>query len=96
LHIISHRALTDFWSKHPQSRSPLSAWFRTVQRTQFADFNAIKRTFRSADYVAPFTILDVGGNRYRVVTVIHYNRGRVYVRHVFTHADYERWSAALR
>ena len=96
LRVISRRALVDFWTVHPAARAPLLAWFRTLERTQFADFNAIKRTYRAADYVAPFTIFDVGGNRYRIVAVIHYNRSRVYVRHVFTHAEYDRWSVALR
>jgi mRNA-degrading endonuclease HigB of HigAB toxin-antitoxin module len=30
------------------------------------------------------------------VTAIHYNRRRVYVRHVFTHAEYDRWSDRMR
>jgi mRNA interferase HigB len=46
--------------------------------------------------LAPYTIFDVGGNKYRVVTVIHYNRARVYVRHVFTHAEYDDWSRSMR
>lgn len=86
----------DFWSAHPSARSPLSAWFRIVEQTEFADFNSLKTTFKRADYVAPFTIFDIGGNRYRLVTVIHYNSRRVYVRHVFTHAQYDRWCAERR
>jgi mRNA interferase HigB len=93
LHVISRRALVEFWAIHPQARAPLSAWFRIVAHTQFVDSNALEAAFRSADYVAPFTIFDVGGNRYRLVTVIHSNRHRVYIRHVFTHADYDRWCA---
>ena len=93
MHIISRRALVDFWAVHPQARSPLSAWFRIVERSEFADFNAIKKTFKTADYVALFTVFDIGGNKYRLVTAIHYNHQRVYVRHVLTHADYDRWCA---
>ena len=33
---------------------------------------------------------DVGGNRYRLAAVIHYNTQRIYVRHVMTHAEYDR------
>ena len=50
----------------------------------------------SADYVPPYTIFDVGGNKYRIVTAIHYNRRKVYIRHVLTHAEYDRWSVAYR
>ena len=33
---------------------------------------------------------------YRVVTAIHFNRQKLYIRHVLTHSEYERWSAKLR
>jgi mRNA interferase HigB len=66
-----------------------------MERSTFADFNAIKRTFGAADYVAPYTIFDVGGNRFRVITAIHYDRGRVYIRHVFTHPEYDEWSGEM-
>jgi mRNA interferase HigB len=94
--VISRRALREFWEIHPQAKEPLSAWFRVVERGEFADFNAIKGTFGAADYVAPYTIFDLGGNKFRVITAIHYNRSRVYIRHVFTHPEYDRWSDGMR
>jgi mRNA interferase HigB len=94
--VISRRALREFWQIHPQAKEPLSAWFRVMERSTFADLNAIKRTFGAADYVAPYTIFDVGGNRFRVIAAIHYNKGRVYIRHVFTHPEYDVWSHGMR
>ena len=32
----------------------------------------------------------VGGNKYRLIAAIHYNRRRVYIRHVLTHAEYDK------
>jgi mRNA interferase HigB len=37
-----------------------------------------------------FTVFDVGGNQYRIATVIHYDKQRNYVRAVMTHAEYDR------
>jgi mRNA interferase HigB len=85
--------LREFWEIHPQSKAPLAAWFRVLEHGTFADFNAIKAAFRAADYVPPYTVFDVGGNKFRIVTSIHYNRERVYVRQVFTHPEYDRWSS---
>jgi mRNA interferase HigB len=94
--VISRRALVDFWSVHSQAQPPLAAWLRLIECSDFTDFIALKRTFGAVDYFAPHTIFDVGGNRFRIVTAIHYNRRRVYVRHVFTHAEYDRWSDRMR
>lgn len=96
MRVISRRALREFWEKHPTATEPLAAWFRVMKSSSFAEFNALKRTFAAADYLAPYTIFDVGGNKYRVIAVIHYNRGRVYIRHVFTHPEYDRWSDEMR
>lgn len=96
MRVISRRALREFWEQFPAAKEPLSAWYALMARSSFAEFNAVKRTFGAADYVAPYTVCDVGGNKFRVIVVIHYNRGRVYVRHVFTHPQYERWTDGMR
>ena len=53
----------------------------------------MRKAFKAADLVGRFVVFDIGGNKYRLIAVIHYNRGRVYVRHVLTHAEYdeENW-----
>jgi hypothetical protein len=33
--------------------------------------------FNSADHVEPYTIFDRGGNNFRLIAVIHYNRQKV-------------------
>lgn len=96
MRVISRRALREFWERHPPAQRPLAIWFRVLESSDFADFSSIKRAFGAADYLAPFTIFDVGGNKYRIITVIHYDRRRVFIRHVFTHSEYDRWSDEMR
>jgi mRNA interferase HigB len=96
MRIISRKVLREFWTIHPGAESPLVAWFRIVKLGKFSDFNAIKRTFGAADYVAPFTIFDIGGNKFRIIAAIHYNRQRLYIRHAFTHLQYDEWTYEMR
>ena len=35
-------------------------------------------------------VFNIGGNKYRLITSVHFNRGKVYIRHLLTHRDYER------
>jgi mRNA interferase HigB len=90
MHIISRKALREFWEKHPDSRSPLSRWYHIVSRSDFASFSELRSTFPSADQVGNLTVFNIGGNNYRLIASIHYNRGKVYVRYVLTHAEYDR------
>lgn len=96
MHIISKKALEGFWEKHPGAKSPLEAWYRIVSSTGFASLVDLKRTFNSVDYVPPYTVFDVGGNNFRLIAVIHYNRQKLYIREVFTHAEYDRWNKVNR
>lgn len=88
--MISRKRLREFIARHPDAEGALSAWYRIMSRTDFTSFSDLRRTFGSADQVGPLTVFDIAGNRYRLVAAIHYDRRRVYVRHVLTHADYDR------
>jgi len=92
VHVITRRRLTDFWRIHPEARSPLQHWFAIIRKTDYASFAALRTTFPSADQVHRFTVFDVGGNKFRLIAAIHYNRKKVYIRHVLTHAEYDRGS----
>lgn len=90
MHIIAKPALVAFWKKHPGAELPLQAWYRIMSNQVFADFNDLRTTFASADYVNGLTVFNIGGNKYRLIAAIHYNRRKVYIRHVLTHVEYDR------
>ena len=37
-----------------------------------------------------FTVFNIGGNKARLTAAIHYNRRKVYIRHILTHSDYDK------
>lgn len=90
MRIISKKPLREFWERHPESKPLIEEWFKKISNCQAASFPVLRQTFGTADYVDGFTIFDVGGNRYRIASVIHYDKQRVYIRQVMTHAEYDR------
>jgi len=90
MHVIAKPALIEFWTKHPDAKGPLKAWHRTMESEVFADFNELRATFASADYVDGLTVFNIGGNKYRLIAAIHYNRRKVFIRTVLTHKAYDR------
>lgn len=93
MNVITPRRLREFWEKHPDAEGPLRAWEKLVRRVSPRSFEELKQTFGSADFVPPeFTVFDIGGNKYRLVASIAYQAGRVYVKHVLTHREYDEWS----
>jgi mRNA interferase HigB len=63
-----------------------------METNSFANFAALKLLMSATDIVGDFYVFDVGGNKYRVVAAIHFDKERLYVRHVFTHKEYDQWS----
>jgi HTH-type transcriptional regulator/antitoxin HigA len=55
-----------------------------------SSFVELRAVFPSADQVGKLTVFNVGGNKVRLVTAIHYNRKRIYIRAVLTHEEYGR------
>jgi mRNA interferase HigB len=92
MHIISIKKLRDFWKEHPTSERPLRAWYTITSKQEFGSYQEVKKVFSSADRVRNFTIFDVGGNNFRIIAAIHYNRKKVFIREVFTHAQYDKWN----
>ena len=90
MHVIAKPARVNFWHIHPDAQSPLEAWHQIMEASEFADFKALRSTFASADYVKGLTVFNIGGNRYRLIASIHYNRQKAYIRAVLTHAAYDR------
>jgi mRNA interferase HigB len=89
MHVIAKSALIDFWTKHPDAKPSLLAWYKIIQGSDFASFVKLRSTFASADHVNGLTVFNIAGNKYRLIAAIHYNRNKVYIRHVLTHAEYD-------
>ena len=90
MHVITRKRLLEFAKKHPDCSSALESWYRIVKRTNFNSFNELRQTFPSADKVGNLTVFNIGGNKARLITAIHCNTQRVYIRHIFTHEEYDR------
>ena len=90
MHVLSKPPLARFWVLHPRARNPLEAWLRCARKATWASFAAVRADYPAADQYGRFVIFDIGGNKYRLIVHIHYNRRKVYVHRVLTHADYTR------
>jgi mRNA interferase HigB len=76
--------------KCPQANGALDVWYRAARRAEWKSIIDVRRMFPHADAVGRFTVFNIHGNTYRLVVEINYRGGRVYVRHILTHAEYDR------
>lgn len=89
MHVITRKRLREFAYRHKEATEPLAVWYAIMAKTDFGSYAELKRLFRSVDKVGKFTVFDIGGNKFRLIAAIHYNRKKVYIRHVLTHTEYD-------
>jgi mRNA interferase HigB len=90
MHVISRKKLKEAAVRHADLEVPLDAWFRITKKAAWKKLVDIRRTFSSADSVGRWTLFNIKGNQYRLITEINFRFGRVYIRHVLTHSEYDR------
>jgi mRNA interferase HigB len=100
--VISHRSIRQFIDRHPVSAEAMERWYHTVVAARWESFVDVRSIFRSCDPVVVASentvyVFNVGGNKYRIICAIHFNRKKVYILRVLTHSQYDRdeWKAEL-
>lgn len=95
MHIVSIKTLREFWESHPDAEQPLRAWYAIARRAQWRSPTDVKAEYASASVVGGNRIVfNIKGNTYRLIVIAEYRKGRLFVRFVGTHSEYDRIDAA--
>ena len=91
MRIISFRKLREFFEKDPTAKVSMQDWFKVAKKTEWENFNEMKKTFNSVDSVGNQRyVFNVRGNHYRIVAKVMFSLKRIYIRWVGNHKDYDR------
>ena len=90
MNVISKRRLMEAERQHPELNGALDAWFRIAKRAKWTCLNDIRKTWRDTDQVDGKTVFNVKGNKFRLIAGINYQSQTIYIKHVLTHAEYDK------
>lgn len=96
MRIVSHRKLKEFYQTpgREDSEVALERWYQIVEEAQWTSFADIREDFGSADSVGnQHYVFNIKGNKYRLVVVVKFLMGYVFIRFVGTHEEYDRIDA---
>jgi mRNA interferase HigB len=65
-------------------------WKTIAMAAKWNNLAQLKADIPSADYVRPYTVFNVRGNKYRLIAVVDYEEQVIVVRDVVTHAAYSK------
>ena len=114
MHVFSKPRLREFWQSRngPERQTAevsLTTWYKTTSAAVWRNWGDLKQTFGRADLVrakcpdgpVEAVVVDVGGNKYRVIATVRYvserYQGKVVIREVLDHGEYDReeWKKRL-
>jgi mRNA interferase HigB len=93
--VIARKTLRDFWVKHPDAEQPLKTWYAEASHSAWVHPKDIKARFPAASFLAGNRVVfNIRGNRYRLIARVRYDLGRVYIRFIGTHPEYDKVDAS--
>ena len=102
MHVISMKRLREFWTQHPDAEVSLRRWHRLATRRRWENLAQVREDFPHADPVRVASgrrvyVFNVGGNKYRLIAALHFNRQAAYALRILTHVEYDRgvWKVEL-
>lgn len=97
MNVISRKKLREFYEAKPERRQhagAFEAWFKLTRKASWQTFQDAKALFGQTDVAndtaskRTATIFDIGGNKYRIITLVDYTRQTVLITHVMDHREY--------
>jgi mRNA interferase HigB len=88
--VISRKKLVEAAAQHPDASARLDMWYRVTKKAVWTSIADVRKTFSSADAVGTCTVFNIRGNAYRLISWINYETQKVFIKHVLTHADYDK------
>jgi mRNA interferase HigB len=89
MNTISLKKIRGFVERHPDSKPSLTAWYKMAKKARWRSLAAVRDVYPHADLVGKYTIFNIRGNHYRLITEINYQYQQILIREILTHEEYD-------
>jgi len=93
MRIVSHKKLKYFYETkgREDSRVALERWYHATLKAEWKNLSDVKVDFPATDYTGnQHYVFNIKGNKYRLVVVVKFTIGYVFIRFVGTHEEYDK------
>lgn len=93
MHIISKRPFVDAARKYPNQRIAIMDLYRVLAKALISTPHELKvlcPTLDNFKYKDRRWIINIVGNCLRLMAFIQFSQNRIYVKHIVTHAEYDK------
>ena len=92
--LVNKEKIIKCYEKHRISQSAFEAWVAEAERANWSSFLEIKNRYSSADPLSGSrVVINIKGNKFRLVIKVNYQVHIIEVRFAGTHAEYDKIDA---
>lgn len=96
MHVISRKPFNDAAKKFPNFAASIDSLYKSLKNNNFSTPLEMKNMYPSLDnfkYKDKWWVLDIGGNNLRLIAFIEFRDNRMFVKHIVSHAEYDKLCA---
>jgi mRNA interferase HigB len=94
MRLIARSTLREYGNNHAAAKPHLTAWEDVVKAAKWASMNDVRSQMSSAVPLnAERVRFEIGGNNFRLIAAIDFDRQVVFVKFIGTHAEYDKVDA---
>ena len=93
MHVIKKIVFDEAGEKFPNEKNAIRDGCNTLKKGTFNTPEELRQLFPSLDnfkYKDRWYVIDIGGNKLRIMALIFSTNQKFYVKHIVTHAEYDK------
>jgi mRNA interferase HigB len=90
MRLIAIAKLREAASSYPDVSNQIEDFYQTIKQVHWQNLIDVQKTFSSAEAVGNFTIINIKGNKYRLILNINYKKQLIFFKYFLTHAEYSK------
>lgn len=99
MHVIKRAPFETAKVLYPNCADALDATYKTLKCSEAKTPEELRQVFPSLDnfkYVDKWYVIDIGGNKLRLIAFLEFVSGKCFIKHIVTHKEYNRITAEYR
>lgn len=90
MRVVGVEVLAEYAKSHMDTKEALATWLVVARDSTWSNIFDVRKTYPQADFVKPFTVFNIKGNRYRLITLIDFEQNIIFIENCLTHAEYDK------
>lgn len=91
MRVTAKKKIREYGEANAQAKEELNTWYAKAELADWNNLNELKEDMPATDYIGnDHYVFNIKGNHYRLVAMVFFATRRVYIRDIFTHAEYSK------